>query len=147
VGDGELRERLGELADESGSSDRIVFAGFRDDLTAVYSAFDLYAHSSIEGGGETFPFAVLQALAQELPVVVTNVGDVARMVEEGVNGFVVADKDPSLLAGAMVKALRDPSIRGHMAEASYDRFQRDFTLGKMTDRIEIVYDSVLHPPA
>jgi len=147
VGDGELKGRLTALAEESGASGRIVFAGFRDDLTAVYSAFDVYAHSSIEGGGETFPFAVLQALAQELPAVVTNVGDVAQMVDEGVNGFVVADKDPALLAAAMVKVLIEPSERQRMAEESYRRFKRDFTLEKMTDRVENVYSTALFPSA
>jgi len=71
VGDGELDKELRTKSEEYRIDDKVLFAGFRDDLPACYSAFDIYAHTSIEGGGETFPFAVLQALAQELPVVVT----------------------------------------------------------------------------
>jgi glycosyltransferase involved in cell wall biosynthesis len=145
VGDGELKEQLRSLALQEGAAERILFAGFRDDLVSLYSAFDIYAHASIEGGGETFPFAVLQALAQELPAVVTNVGDVAQMVENGVNGFVVGDKDDIALGEAIAAIVRDESLRRRMAGESAGRFLRDFTLEKMTGRIVEVYEGILHP--
>jgi glycosyltransferase involved in cell wall biosynthesis len=142
VGDGELRQRLGELAAELGVAGSVVFAGFRDDLVAVYSAFDIYCHSSVEGGGETFPFAVLQALSQELPVVVTRVGDVAVMVEEGVNGHVLPDRDPGALAHALTRLLADPDRAAAMGRASRALLVRRFTTDAMVDVVERLYDSL-----
>ncbi len=139
IGDGELREMLGRLSQELGVGPLVSFAGFRDDLTAVYSAFDIYCHSSVEGGGETFPFAVLQALSQELPVVVTKVGDVAEMVTEGVNGFAVADRDPQALARALGELFSDRGRIAAMGARSRELLLRRFTTGVMVDVVEDVY--------
>jgi glycosyltransferase involved in cell wall biosynthesis len=142
VGDGELNDKLHEIVEQAKIQDQVIFAGFRDDLQAVYSAFDIYVHSSVEGGGETFPFAVLQALAQQLPVVVTNVGDVAVMVEDKVNGYVVPDRSASLLAEKIVKLLADNNLRNSMAIKSRERLLDRFTTDKMVDAIEKVYFSL-----
>jgi glycosyltransferase involved in cell wall biosynthesis len=139
VGDGELREPLGRLAGELGIASRVTFAGFRDDLVAVYSAFDIYCHSSVEGGGETFPFAVLQALSQELPVVVTRVGDVAEMVEEGLNGYALPDRDPAAMTKALVGLLASPALAASMGARSRDLLLRRFTTDAMVDVVEGVY--------
>jgi glycosyltransferase involved in cell wall biosynthesis len=139
VGDGELREALGRLAAELGIGHRVAFAGFRDDLVAVYSAFDVYCHASVEGGGETFPFAVLQALSQELPVVVTRVGDVGEMVEEGSNGFALPDRDPEAIARALDGLLAQPAMAAAMGARSRALLLRRFTTDRMVDAVEEVY--------
>jgi len=143
VGDGELRERLVGLAGDLRLDKQLVFAGFRDDLQAVYSALDIYAHSSVEGGGETFPFAVLQALAQELPVVATRVGDVAEMVQEGISGFLVPDRDPAQLAQQLNVLSRDAALRLEMAHQGRDLLLRRFTTKAMVDAVENLYSSML----
>jgi glycosyltransferase involved in cell wall biosynthesis len=143
IGDGELHDHLIRLSAQLGVAGSVVFPGFRDDLAAVYSAFDVYVHPSIEGGGETFPFAVLQALSQELPVIVTRVGDVPAMVEEGVNGFVVPDARPDELAAKMKLILEQDSLRISMAAASRSRLLAQFTTGRMVDEIVGIYDAVL----
>jgi len=143
VGDGELRERLLELARSLGIYREIVFAGFRDDLPAIYSAIDIYAHASIEGGGETFPFAVLQALAQELPVVATRVGDVAAMVRDGLTGFLVPERDTSELAQRLLSLSGDQILRRKMGRQGRELLLRQFTVNKMVDAVEKVYESTL----
>jgi glycosyltransferase involved in cell wall biosynthesis len=142
VGDGELREVLEAQCRTLRVREKVIFAGFRDDLNAVYSACDIYVHSSIEGGGETFPFAVLQALAQELPVVVTRVGDVAEMVEEGVNGFVVPDHSADALADRLRKLLVDISLRQSMAAKGHEYLLTRFTTRHMVDVVDQVYKDV-----
>ncbi len=142
VGDGELLESLQAKSKQLGIIDKVVFAGFSDDLVSMYSSFDLYAHSSVEGGGETFPFAVLQALSQELPVVITKVGDVPAMVDEGVNGFVVEEKNTTLFAERLSRLLVDETLRRAMSQASRKRLLKLFTTGTMVDGIEKVYESI-----
>lgn len=143
VGDGELYQELQQLAKTLGVSSRVFFAGFRDDLQALYSAFDVYVHPSFEGGGETFPFAVLQALAQELPVIVTRVGDVSAMVEDGTSGFVVPDNDPGALAEKLAIVLIDQRQRQEMGKAGLNLLYRMFTLDSMTTAVEQIYRDVL----
>lgn len=145
VGDGELMEPLQAKAKALTIPDRVIFAGFRDDLKSAYSAFDIYAHPSVEGGGETFPFAVLQALSQELPVVVTRVGDVAHMVSEGENGFVVPDRNSSTLGERLRILLQDENLRRSMSKKSRELLLSRFTSGNMLDTILGVYASVMRP--
>lgn len=143
VGDGEMKEKLESEVRELGIGGKVLFPGFRDDLNAVYSAFDVYAHPSVEGGGETFPFAVLQALATELPVVVTRVGDVPQMVEEGVNGYVVPDQDPDAIAAKLSVLLAERVRCTAMGIMGRKRLLGRFTVEKMVDAVEEVYSGVL----
>lgn len=143
IGDGDLGESLRRMASDLGIGDRILFPGFRDDLVAVYSAFDIYVHPSVEGGGETFPFAVLQALSQELPVVVTRVGDVPAMVMDGKNGFVVPDRDPDSLGRAMSTLLQDAALRRRLAAGSRELLLHSFTTDRMVDAVEAIYRRIL----
>jgi glycosyltransferase involved in cell wall biosynthesis len=144
VGDGELMEALKSLAAESGIREKVIFTGFRDDLVAVYSAFDIYAHASIEGGGETFPFAVLQALGQTLPLVVTRVGDVAAMVEEGVNGFVAPERDENTIAERLFRLVSNAHERSRFGQESRALLYRKFTIGSMVDNVEKVYNNAIN---
>ena len=143
VGDGELSQMLQKLAAELGVDERTIFPGFRSDIKAMYSAFDIYAHTSIEGGGEAFPFALLHALAQELPMVITRVGDMPAMVEEGVNGFVLKDKDVKGISEKLMLLCGDEKLRFEMGKSSYDLLLRKFTVDIMTENIEKVYRKVL----
>ncbi|MBI5216923.1 MAG: glycosyltransferase family 4 protein [Ignavibacteriae bacterium] len=146
IGDGELHEKLKAINPTLQTENKIFFAGFRDDLPACYSAFDVYAHTSIEGCGETFPFAVLQALAQELPVVVTRVGDVAAMVEEGVNGFVLNEKDVKSITEKLRVLIVNKDVREIMAKQSRKILLQKFTINIMVDSIEAVYAQIVPTP-
>lgn len=143
VGSGKLENMLKELSDKLGVKEKVIFPGFRDDMQAVYSAFDIYAHTSIEGGGETFPYAVLYALAQALPLVVTRVGDVPAMIDEGVNGFIVEDRNPALISDKLCLLLGDKDLRNKMGSESYKLLKIRFTVEIMTDAILKVYEKAL----
>jgi len=142
VGDGELDVKLKKLAHEFKVTDDIIFPGFRDDIQAIYSAFDIYAHTSVEGGGEAFPYALLYALSQELPIVSTNVGDVAAIVKDNVNGFLAGDKDINALAGKLKILLADETKRKNMGVNSYKLLMNEFTENMMIEKIERIYYKV-----
>ncbi len=143
VGSGKLENNLHELAESLGIKKQVIFPGFREDMQAVYSAFDIYAHTSVEGGGETFPYACLYALAQGLPLVVTRVGDVPAMVNERVNGFVVDDRQPELVSEKLTELYRNESLRNHMGLESINLLKNKFTVDIMTKNILDVYRKVL----
>lgn len=143
VGDGRLEMMLKDLSEELKISDRIIFAGFRDDLQALYSAFDIYAHPSIEGGGETFPFSVLYSLAAGIPAIVTKVGDVAEMIIENETGFVVNEKDVISLSNKLELFISDESMRVEFGKRALVNLKDKFTITKMTDNVVRFYEEVL----
>lgn len=143
VGDGELSNMLKELALTLGINDSIIFPGFRKDIKLMYSAFDIYAHTSVEGGGETFPYAMLHALAQELPLVITRVGDMPAMVSEGISGFVLEDKDVKGISEKLMLLCGNENLRQTMGKESFEMMLKKFTVDIMTRNIENVYYKVL----
>lgn len=68
---------LVQLAGTLRVADRVIWAGEREDMPAVYSAFDIAVSTSY---GEGFPNAVAEAMACSRPCVVSDVGDSARIV-------------------------------------------------------------------
>jgi glycosyltransferase involved in cell wall biosynthesis len=143
VGDGEIRHELERKVTQLGIEDKVFFAGFREDLQSMYSAFDVYVHPSVDRGGETFPLALLQALASGLPAVATSVGDVPAMVQEGFDGFVVPPKAPGMLAERLSLLVEQEALRTEMGMNSIAHVRSKFTLERMVMEVESVYKNVL----
>jgi glycosyltransferase involved in cell wall biosynthesis len=102
VGEGkpDYAATLRSQADALGLGDRLIWAGPRGDMPAVYSALDVAASTSY---GESFPNVIAEAMACGRPCVVTDVGDSARIV--GRCGAVVAAHDPAAFAAAVESIL------------------------------------------
>lgn len=140
VGDGELRGRLEKQVQTLSMKDKIIFAGFRDDLQAVYSAFDIYAHTSDSIGGELFPFAILYAMAAGLPVVSTNAGEIPKMVSE--TGY-IAERSAEKISSKLVQLVNEHKLRDSAGSAALKRLKGEFTLDKMAGQILKLYREVL----
>jgi glycosyltransferase involved in cell wall biosynthesis len=71
--------------------------------------------------GEGFPVVLLEALFSGLPIVATDVGGVADVVEHGVNGFLVRPGDVEALAAHMTELLRDDKLFCRQSDQSLSR--------------------------
>ncbi len=145
VGDGELLADLEERVGRLNIGPFVRFLGFRPDLDALYPAFDLYCHSSLDMASEMFPIAILRALASGVAVVASNVGGIAHMVEEGVSGRLVPPDDPAALAEAILALAADLESRKSMGRASRLLYEKRYHAALMAERVEQVYRSVLTP--
>ena len=122
AGPGAFARGLRDLARSLGVGERVVLAGRRDDLAAVYSACDVLCLSS--DAGEGFPNVLGEALACETPVVATDVGDAARVVGDA--GLVVPAKAPDELACAWRALLeRGPAGRAELGARGRERIVRE----------------------
>ena len=120
VGSGpeDYAKSLRRLADEHGITDRLIWAGERDDMPEVYNALDIACSSSLSEG---LPNTIAEAMACGVPCVVTDVGDSALLV--GDTGIVVPPNDPQALAQALAECITMPaSMRGNPRSRIEERF-------------------------
>lgn len=126
IGDGPPAHRLAlqELASQLGLGGRLLWAGARHDIEAVYNALDVTVSSSISEG---LPNAVVEAMASGVPCVVTDVGDSADVVD-GL-GWVCPSQDSAALAKAILQALDSlPRDAGLIRERIRAHFSADVRL-------------------
>jgi glycosyltransferase involved in cell wall biosynthesis len=90
-----------------------------------------------------FPIAILRALASALPVVSTNVGGIAAMIDEGVSGYLTPAEDPPALARALLGLINDPPERSALGRASFALFEQRYQAAAMAGNVERVYHHVM----
>lgn len=141
IGDGALRVPLEREATARGLDATVSWLGVRHDVSAVLRALDAVVLPS-QDVVETFPVSVLEAMASELPVVVSDVGAVRDMLDDGVEGIVVPPDDARFLDEALARLSDDRALRARMGAAGRARVLRDFTLERMVRGYANVVDEL-----
>lgn len=122
AGDGSLRKQLQVLAQKQGIQDKTRFVGYvpPDDTLGYYAIADVFVLPSVTmlTGKEVWGVVVNEAMNQGLPVIATDaVGAAAGgLVQSGVNGFVVPERDSTALAQAILQHLTDAKMREEMRQ-------------------------------
>lgn len=118
VGDGPEREAILCEAIRRGIADHVHLPGFLPDPEHYLGLFDIFALSSLS---EQFPISLVEAMAAGLPVVATDVGDIAAMVASGNLPFIVRSGDEAALAGALGRLAGDPALRAAIGRANREK--------------------------
>ncbi|MCK5763860.1 MAG: glycosyltransferase, partial [Clostridiales bacterium] len=106
TGGGERIQELKNLAIELGVDNSVEFLGFVSPQKAkeLMQNADFFVHHSItskSGDQEGIPTAIMEAMAMELPILSTKHAGIPELVEDGVNGYLVEEKDVELYAKRM----------------------------------------------
>jgi glycosyltransferase involved in cell wall biosynthesis len=137
IGDGPLENSLRQLAAELNVDKRISWLGACD-ARPLMGAFDMFALSS-ESEGHSI--AVLEAMAQGLPIVATRVGGISETVQHGVNGLIAPIRGVQEIATALETLVEDPALRERMGQASL-ALSQNFSLDRMVDQTIALYAQV-----
>ena len=103
----------------------VKFVGSRDDVRELLTTFDVFAMASLREGT---PIAILEAMAMERPVVATNVGGVAEVIDHGRTGFLVPPRDTSALAKHIIQLLQNQEMAREIGLSARRVVQEDFSL-------------------
>ena len=77
------------------------------------------------------------------PVVVTDVGAIPEIVDDGITGFIVPPRDSETLANAIVKLLKDEKLRKKMGQNAYKKLKTDLSWDKITEKTIEVYKKAI----
>jgi D-inositol-3-phosphate glycosyltransferase len=137
--------RVKELSGQYGLQDLITFLGNRsqDSLPYYYSAAEAVV---VPSQYESFGMVALEAMACGTPVVASQIGGLAYLVQDGVTGYTVPVDDPKELADRITSLLQDPSLRDRMGSQAV-RLAQDYAWDKIAAKLLPVYESLLGVPA
>ncbi len=140
VGDGSQRDSLSRLIAEEGIDKRVYMAGSREDIPDLMRQMDIFVLPSLaEGISNT----ILEAMASGLPVVATDVGGNAELVQEGRTGFMVPAEDVEAMAERLGHYTLDEKLIKTQGQASREFALKEFSIQRMVSNYQAVYDGVL----
>lgn len=122
IGDGPLEEQLRVRIGALGLDDCVELAGPRPQeevrqKLAASTVFVLACATEPDGGMDTLPTVIVEAMAAGIPVISTRLAAIPEMVEHGTTGLLVGEKSPGPLADAIGSLLDDPALAARMGAA------------------------------
>lgn len=141
VGDGELKKDAIDLIDRLAIREHVVIDGFRTDIPDLLNAIDIYCLPSLWEG---LPIGMLEALAMEKAVVVSNVDGSKEVIIDGENGMLIEVEDYVEMAKKIKLLHRDKDLRSKIAFNALETVNKNFNVSKMTRKIENLYLETLN---
>jgi glycosyltransferase involved in cell wall biosynthesis len=120
----------------------VPFTADRRDVARWLQAADAYVHPS---RADTFPLAVLEALACGVPVVATAVGGIPEQVEDGSTGFLTRPGDAREMTEALLRLIEEPALRTRLGRTAAADARSRFDLTAQVDRYLDWYCEILGP--
>ena len=135
-------KKLVAHATRLGVRDNIIFTGYYPDkkLPKLYQAADVFAFSTFY---EHHPFAVLEALSSQLPVVTTNVGGIPETITNGKNGFMCQPFNPTEFSDKILFLLEHPQAAQEMAFQARKTIEERFDWRMVVQKVLKVYEESL----
>jgi glycosyltransferase involved in cell wall biosynthesis len=140
AGGGPERSRLEALAAELHVADRVRFLGEVADAQDLLVDAHVFAHPARSEGLSN---AVLEAMAEGVPVVATPVGATIELIEHDRTGLLTAVGCPQSLAAALGRLLDDPPLREKLGRAGLARVRDECSQQRVAERYEEVFTGLL----
>lgn len=130
AGRGKLKE-VEDTVGRLGLGRRIVFAGWRDDVSAVYNAMDIFVQPSLS---EAFSQVLVEAMGCGLPVIATDVGGASEVIEPGINGVLIDAYDTNAITREVIRLGGDEKHRRELAHRGMAGVRERFSAKTMVKR-------------
>jgi glycosyltransferase involved in cell wall biosynthesis len=142
IGRGSALESLKHKVDAMGLDKSVIFSGYMTEemLKEAYGTSDIFVLPSV---WEVLPIAILEAMSSSKPVVCTNAGGNAELVQDGGNGYVVPMRNPGALAEKINALLDDPETMKSMGRAGRRRSEDEFDWKLIALKTKQVYEDLL----
>lgn len=135
AGDGASRLSLEHLVQVMELQNVVTFLGYVMDTKEVYNQIDIFILTSAQ---EPFGRVLIEAMANGIPVVASNVGGVSEVVQHNVTGYLVPDNDLDAFVQAVTTLIENPTLGDKMGLAGYHYVQNNFSLSQYQQKL-IIY--------
>jgi len=131
---------LTSLAVELGLGDRLIFTGYRPDVTPILRELSVSVLPSLSEGLSN---TLLESMAAGLPVVATNVGGTPEAVQDGENGFLIRPGDPCAIADAVCRLLDEPALARRLGDTASRSVAERYAMLRVAESTTRIYESML----
>jgi glycosyltransferase involved in cell wall biosynthesis len=128
--------RLRALVDELGLSERVIWAGLRDDVASLIRAMDVCVLST---HAEGMPLVLLEAMSLGCPVVATRVGGIPELIKHGETGLLHEKDNSRELAESVLSLLNDPERAARLGRRGQEHVRLNFNRQKTIDATRNLY--------
>ena len=149
VGDGELRPIIENTIKEYGIDDIVTLKGWcdHDDVIQLMEQSHILVVPSItaaDGDQEGIPNVAKEAMATGLPVLSTWHGGIPELVENGVTGYLVPERDVEALTERLIYFCDEADEWSGMGERARAKIEAEFDRERINDGLEALYAQVSH---
>jgi colanic acid/amylovoran biosynthesis glycosyltransferase len=147
VGDGPLLAPLKQLVSEMQLHEHITFLGEKtsDEVCHELSNAHLFLAPSVTGSSgdmEGIPTVLMEAMAAGLPVISTLHSGIPELVEDGVSGRLVGERDEQALAQAMQELVDNVEQWPAMGSAGREKVLREFNIKTLNERLDHLFEQL-----
>lgn len=149
IGDGELRRELESLIQDLKLSAHVQLLGWKnhDQVVQVLQRAHILVAPSVtaeNGDQEGIPNVLKEAMSMGLPVVSTWHSGIPELVEDGVSGYLVKERDVDSLADRLSYLIDHPEVWSIMGSGGRNCIQRHYDIQTLNDRLVEVYGQLIH---
>lgn len=148
IGDGPLKTKLESLTKKLNICGNVKLIGWKqqEEIIELIEESDILLAPSItgkDGDQEGIPVAIMEALAQGLPVISTYHSGIPELIEDGVSGLLVPERNIDALAEKLEYLIQHPEIWPTMGRAGRKRVEENFNIDKLNDQLVKIYQMIL----
>ncbi|AOX00995.1 colanic acid biosynthesis glycosyltransferase WcaL [Moorena producens PAL-8-15-08-1] len=148
VGDGPLRQQFEQLIKELKIYNLVKLLGWKQqqELVKILDNSQIFLAPSVTAadGNQDAPVNTLkEAMAMGLPVISTFHGGIPELVEDGVSGFLVPERDADAIADKLSYLIEHPEIWPEMGKAGRARVEEKYDMEKLNDELVFIYQELL----
>jgi glycosyltransferase involved in cell wall biosynthesis len=136
IGQGKTKDALIKETRDLGLKESIVFIPEAKNTKDYLAAMDIFVMPSLQEG---LGLALMEAMAQGVAVVGSAVGGIKTLIQDKLNGLLVAPADSAALAQAIISLLRDSALRRALGVQAREFIIANFSKEEMVNATEIVY--------
>lgn len=138
VGLGEYEQTDRELAKSLHVDNRVIFAGYRENVNALLHAADCFVFPSLQEG---LPVSLMEAMAAKVPVVCSRIRGNTDLITDGFNGRLVEPMDVKGYAKAVMELKLHKEQAATYRENAFDKI-KEFSIQAVHGRMEGIYRKI-----
>ena len=142
VGVGDALDEYRGMATELGLADNVQFMGgvYDEDLVAQYMRADVYVHPSLN---DSYPLALLEAMASGLAIVASRVGGIPTIVQDGVDAMLVEPGNATVIAEAVRTLMTDTALARKLGDRARKKAESTLDWSVRARRTDEIIHEVL----